>query len=94
VRSSEFEIGWCHQCGTVQLLVDAPWLRTDLGIPSDSPEAPEPCCVVCREDEPWDLAVFPMPESMRRCAEERHETWAPVPCEVCGAGSREEVRPR
>lgn len=45
------EIGWCHHCETVQFLRDAPWL--------DSPYAPgvQPCCVICRENEPWDFGV-------------------------------------
>lgn len=74
------EFGWCHQCGTLQLLEDAPlidWIGDGV---------PEACCVVCREDEPWAFAVFPMDDypSLRRCAEQRHVTWGPPRCETCG----------
>lgn len=73
-------VGWCHQCGTLQLLEDAPVL--DWMGDGD----PEPCCVVCREEEPWSMAVFPMPASMEVCGSERHVSWSPAPCEVCGRG--------
>lgn len=78
------EVGWCHQCGTFQLLFDAPELVVYRGDP------PEKCCVVCGADEPWGMSVFGMPESMRWCAERRHVSWAPIPCEVCGCGTADE----
>ena len=72
------EVGWCHNCGTLQLYRDAPWL-TWLG-PGTKPE---PCCVVCREEEPWGLAVWDAPENLRLCAQRRHVTHGEG-CDECG----------
>ena len=51
-------IGWCHNCETFQLLRDAPWLVT----PYAGGRKPVPCCVVCREEEPWGFGVWDMSE--------------------------------
>jgi hypothetical protein len=78
------EVGWCHNCGTLQLLRDAPWLP----VPAIFGHAhPVPCCCVCREDEPWEFGVWPMPACLKACGAQRHESWSPLPCDVCGAGS-------
>ena len=80
------EIGWCHQCGRLQLLRDAPWLALPrLGMPweVDWPTEPMPCCVECREAEPWELSVFPMEEKMRACAEAGHFSWNPKSHRYC-----------
>ncbi len=74
-------MGWCHCCGTLQLLSEAallvvPWMDGEL----------RECCVVCGTDEPWEYAVFPMPEVSMSCAAARHVTWGPPVCETCGAG--------
>lgn len=76
-------MGWCHQCGTLQLLVEAPSLVVD----ADFDPIPEPCCVECRESEPWCMAVFPVTdEGLRACAIARHVTWNPTACETCSTG--------
>lgn len=43
--------GWCHHCETFQLREDAPVLRSVCRVV-------EPCCVVCRESEPWGFGVW------------------------------------
>ncbi len=83
------EVGWCHQCGTLQLLEDAPWLDLDWlrtpmgGVPPMLDVPAQPCCVRCRESEPWELGVWPVDESLRNCAMQLHETWSPDRCEQC-----------
>jgi hypothetical protein len=47
-------IGWCHNCGTYQRGRDAPWLRSRYG----NDPSPEPHCVCCRHEEPWEFGVF------------------------------------
>jgi hypothetical protein len=56
-----FAVGWCHSCGTHQLLQDAPWLPN----PYTGDHELVPCCIVCREVEPWGLGVWDME---RQCA--------------------------
>jgi hypothetical protein len=78
------EIGWCHNCGTLQLFRDAPWLT--LGWMGDGER--HPCCFVCRESEPWEFGVWPVAqhgggESLIPCALAHHETWNPGVCEQC-----------
>lgn len=63
--SQRHEIGWCHNCETWQLLRDAPWLPN----PYTTAHELTPCCVTCREEEPWDFGVFDM---------ERPDVGAPV----------------
>ncbi len=75
------EIGWCHHCGTLQRFADAPWLP----VPSIYGDVQRvPCCVVCRENEPWEMGVFPMPATLDACARARHVTWGPDDCDECG----------
>jgi hypothetical protein len=81
------EIGWCHQCGHLQLFRDAPWLPCP-DIYED--REPVPCCAFCRTAEPWEFGVWdvsahcPDVEVLRPCAEVRHVTWLPDRCEECG----------
>jgi hypothetical protein len=74
------EVGWCHHCGTLQLFRDAPWLPVPFVF---GDREPVPCCVECREAEPWELGVFAMPITLAECAEARHVTWGPPECESC-----------
>lgn len=81
-------VGWCHQCGTLQLLRDAPWLPVRWIYDDDEPV---PCCIECRESEPWEFGVWDLPyqdgdpelRELRKCAEARHVTWDPTLCEQC-----------
>jgi hypothetical protein len=76
---SRHDLGWCHQCETLQRLEDAPVLWVSYL------EEELPCCVVCREGEPWGYGVwnaagwvpeyFCMPCLIRACA----ERWAGYP---------------
>jgi len=75
------EVGWCHQCGTLQLMRDAPWLAVPFIYEHYEPV---PCCAVCREDEPWELGVWEVDLGLTACAEARHVTWMPDRCEQCG----------
>jgi hypothetical protein len=67
------DLGWCHNCETLQRLEDAPvlwvgYLDKEL-----------PCCGICGADEPWDDGVWPaagwvpelfcMPCLLRACVE-------------------------
>lgn len=74
------EVGWCHQCGTLQLFTEAPWLE----IPYWRDEV-HPCCIVCGDSEPWEMGVFPMPDELHNCARLLHVTWSPPACETCAA---------
>lgn len=77
------EMGWCHQCGTLQLWADAP--RLVVAWADD--DVPERCCIVCRESEPWSLAVFPLEDqALRSCCAANHVTWSPGVCESCLTG--------
>lgn len=73
-------VGWCHQCGTYQLFTDAPWLP----IPYWG-NTVHPCCVECRESEPWEMGVWEDPEyaDLVECAVARHVSWTPGACETC-----------
>jgi hypothetical protein len=83
IEPPTYPIGWCHTCGTIQLLQDAPWLRL-----SWYPSAGlQPCCVVCREQEPWYFGVFdilrrtPEDEPHGRYHGERQDVdWQPFTC--------------
>jgi hypothetical protein len=73
-------VGWCHNCGTLQLYRDAPWLKVSW-YPVDAERVP--CCVVCRDNETWELGIAPVPEAPVSCAAAQHVTWAPPVCETC-----------
>lgn len=81
------EVGWCHHCGTLQLMRDAPWLPVPYIYEHDRPV---PCCAECRESEPWEFGVWELPYAegdpdLRECAAARHVTWRPDMCEECAA---------
>jgi len=69
-------VGWCHQCGTVQLKDDMPreWVEWA--------EAIEPVCVN-GDGEPWGVGVWPEGEHAPDCssvtaARERIVDWSPM----------------
>jgi hypothetical protein len=69
----------------LQLLRDAPWLPVP-DIYGD--REPVPCCVECRESEPWEFGVWDLPheddgDELRECAAAGHVTWNPTLCEQC-----------
>jgi hypothetical protein len=76
------ELGWCHACGTLQRFCDAPWLPVRWVFKDD---LPEPCCVVCRQSQPWAYGVHAVEEGMRGCCEALHVNWQPTGngCEGC-----------
>ncbi len=80
------EVGWCHNCGTLQLFHDAPWLAVPF-VYRDYVRVP--CCSVCREAEPWELGVFPQKgASFVECAALGHVTWWDNDgCDECGASA-------
>jgi hypothetical protein len=55
-------IGWCHHCGSIQHLTDAPVLRSPYA------SQPTPCCIDCGSDEPWGLGVWTC--GCSRCSDE------------------------
>lgn len=77
------EVGWCHQCGTVQL-------KTEM--PAESlpwTDGPEPCCVECR-DEPWGLGVWDKGRHLPGCpwhtaGAAREVDWTPAFDCTCAA---------
>jgi len=81
-------VGWCHQCGTIQLkrempMESLPWT-----------DGPEPVCVICL-DEPWGLGVWPKGDHSSTCptiqvAKARTEDWSPILAECdCGGNAGE-----
>lgn len=78
------EVGWCHQCGTLQLFIEAPWLP----IPYWG-NAVHPCCSRCRESEPWEMGIWDVTgRGLEECARLCHETSDPSQCEECVEDSR------
>lgn len=77
------ELGWCHHCETFQLLSDAPCLIVSYWLELGE-DWPRPCCVVCREGEPWELGVW---DTVQFVEAFDH-------CSVCGAGDGEPCRKR
>src|SRR5665647_1516017 len=78
-----FAVGWCHQCGTLQLKDDMPteWIKWA--------EAVEPVCVN-DPDEPWGLGVWDKGQHLAQCpivefARARSVDWQPTLSEcTCG----------
>jgi hypothetical protein len=76
------EVGWCHNCGTLQLFRDAAWLAVPYVYRNYEPV---PCCSVCRESEPWELGVFTQSSVYASCAAAQHVTfWGTDDCDECG----------
>ena len=74
-------VGWCHQCGTVQLKDDMPreWVEWA--------EDVKPVCVN-GDGEPWGPGVWPQGEHAQDCssvtaARERIVDWSPM-LKECG----------
>ena len=79
--ANRLAVGWCHQCGTIQLKDDMPreWVEWA--------EAVEPVCVN-DDGEPWGLGVWSKGEHLPDCpsvtaARERVVDWSPT-LEGCG----------
>lgn len=84
-------VGWCHQCGTIQLKDEMPteWLEWT--------ESVEPVCVN-DPGEPWGVGVWPKGEHLPGCptvavARAREVDWMPSFSEcTCGPhGDADEV---
>lgn len=82
------DVGWCHQCGTMQLQTEMP--RRSL----PWTDGAEPVCVECG-DEPWGTGVGIKGNHVHSCtwttmARSRTVDWAPSwPC-TCGGRPAEE----
>ena len=74
-KTEPAEVWWCHSCETFQLYADAVWL--------DGPYARGVAahCVVCREQEPYGMGVWPMDGDDQ------------LPCNVGHARRRESMYP-
>ncbi len=76
------DVGWCHNCGTLQLFEAAVWLTMPImGAKSEV----VPCCPVCCEW--WEFGVFPQSNVYIGCAERQHVTfWDTDGCDDCNFG--------